>query len=151
MVCSNIKCTRLNNVAERSNVVNGLVFWATLFASYPHLWAFRNCRFCPYFNILSFSLRFHFGGGSSLDASVLWMTAPGTKTWSSFPAVSTSSALARGPLEMNSVSEVSKSISKRFSLSISIFQAFQRPYHFQFHDQCRHIDFFCYFSYCFNP
>ena len=50
LVCLHISCTRSNNVAERSNMVNGLVFWATFhntFVSYTHLWAFRNLVFDP--------------------------------------------------------------------------------------------------------
>ena len=50
LVCLHISCTRSNNVAERSNMVNGLVFWATFqntFVSYTPLWAFRNLVFSP--------------------------------------------------------------------------------------------------------
>ena len=57
LICSLISWGSLNNVAERSNMVNGmglLAISSKLFVSYPRLFVFRNLSFCPHFNLLIF-------------------------------------------------------------------------------------------------
>lgn len=137
LVYLHISCTRSNNVAERSNMVNGLVFWAAFhntFVSYTHLWAFRNLVFGPI--LICYLLAFFVEVTHHLPLAYCLRPHQVPKLYGHFPKCLCNlyplAALQRWILYQ----DLLKYSQIHFCYHFQFLQDLKRSHHFQLHDRC---------------